>query len=610
VNRARAALPCVLLAGLFIVLLIGSVGHSLSAVFFAALALYPADLLLQRTGDERLLTGLNLVGAGPGWRFFYRQVLIVVFVLRSGELSGSAQALVVIAVIAHHGVHALYNGFRVLVSSGRLRRIETRNMPVPGESLPPPPPPWLLAGGGPLVLHTDVALTVALGWALATGSYSWVPSAAVVMVLAALALALSLLPQVLALHRLPSGETRLRAAQEAVLELKPVVILYFSGGVEAVYQVNMWLETMERLNRPVLVLLRERRYLDQFGPTTVPVLCMPFSVDLMNFEIPSGRVALYVSNVGRNLHLLRLPTLKSAFIGHGDSDKTASFNPFAKVYDEVWVAGEAGRQRYLRAQVGVREGEIVLVGRPQLDGILPAGPRPPGAPFTVLYAPTWEGWTDDPHQSSLMPMGRDIIRILIGTPGVRVLYKPHPLTGSVNPEASRASAEIVDMLAAAGSQHVAVLDATPLYDCFNNSDALISDISSVVSDYLRSEKPYFVTNGAAIPDRVFQDQNPSAGAAYLIGPHAARLVEGLESARGPDPLRARRAEVRDYLLGDPDADAMTLFRQAVDNLVAKSDAHQSVARFGVGDDDERLEQHTAPESLSVVAAREVGMEDG
>ncbi len=372
----------------------------------------------------------------------------------------------------------------------------------------------------------------------------------------------------------------------------------------------MWLETMERLERPTLILVRERRYLDQLEPTTTPVLCMPFSVDLMNFELESGRVALYVSNVGRNLHLLRLPTLKSAFIGHGDSDKTASFNPFAKVYDEVWVAGEAGRQRYLRAEVGVRDDEIVLVGRPQLDAILPAGSRAGRAGFTVLYAPTWEGWTEDPHQSSLMPMGREIVRILVSTPGVRVIYKPHPLTGSVNPRAARISEQIVAQLAAAGPQHRAVLDATPLYDCFNASDALVSDISSVVSDYLRSEKPYFVTNGAAVPDEVFTDRNPSAGAAYLIGPGASRLAEGLAQARGPDPLRHRRAEVRHYLLGDPDADAMTLFRQAVDDLVARSDAHQSVARFGVGDDDERLEQRTAPDSLSAAVGRDAGLEDG
>jgi hypothetical protein len=395
------------------------------------------------------------------------------------------------------------------------------------------------------------------------------------MAVAALAFPLALLPQLFALNRLPGNEDRLLAVQQAVLEWQPEVFLHFSGGIRAVYQVNMWLQTMERLDRRVLVLLRERRYLDALADTSVPVLCLPFTSDLMNLRLPDAGVALYVANVGKNIHLLRVPTLKSAFIGHGDSDKTASFNPYTKVYDEVWVAGEAGRDRYLRAQVGVRTEDIVLVGRPQLDGIHEAEPRPAGAPFTVLYAPTWEGWTEDPNSSSLVPMGREIIRILLNTPGVRVIYKPHPLTGSVSSAAARISAEIVTMLA--GPPHLAVLgQELDLYQCFDESDALISDISSVVSDYLRSEKPYFVSNGAGLPEQRFREQNPSAAAAYLIGPDVDRLAEDLADARGPDQLRARRREIRRYVLGDPEVAGMTLFAEAVENLLAKARARAAM----------------------------------
>ncbi|MDQ2796106.1 MAG: CDP-glycerol glycerophosphotransferase family protein, partial [Actinomycetota bacterium] len=405
------------------------------------------------------------------------------------------------------------------------------------------------------------------------GSYVLMAPAAVVMVILALPGVLAFARQLWALLRLPDDELRMQAAQQAVLQLGPRVILYFSGGLTSVYQVNMWLETMERLDRPVLVLLRERRYLEDLAPTTAPVLCLPFTVDLMNFAMPSARIGLYVANVGRNLHLLREPGLKSAFIGHGDSDKTASFNPATKTYDEVWVAGEAGRERYRRAQVGVRDDEIVLVGRPQLDGIDEAGTRSVGDPYTVLYAPTWEGWTDDPHHTSLTSMGPAIVRELLATPGVRVAYKPHPLTGTVNPATSQANNDVVAAIAAAGAPHVSVLEnARPLYELFNESDALVSDISSVVSDYLRSGKPYFVTNPSGLPDTLFRERNPSAGAAYLVAPDAAAaLRDGLAEARGADPLRAHRSTVRTYLIGDPALDSMTLFRQAVDNLAAAAE---------------------------------------
>ena len=570
-NRTASALLTAALAALYVPLFASAVSGRLGGVFLSTLAIFVVDAALSWLGDERIVGLLTAASAGISWRVFVRDALMAVFLFRVDALSHGGLGLVVAAVLAQHVIFSANWAVAGVSRGRRLRRLETRNLPVPGDVLPSAAPEWLLRSGGRLLLQTDLLLIAALGWALATGSYHLVAPASVAMVVLALAVPIALVPFALPLLRLPDDEQRLRAAQRAVLDYRPLVILYFTGGTTSVYQVNMWLETMERLDRPALVLLRERRYLDNVAPTAVPMLCLPFSVDLMNFELPSVRVALYVANVGRNIHLLREPGIKSAFIGHGDSDKVASFNPFTKVYDEVWVAGEAGRERYARADVGVRPDEIVLVGRPQLDGIHEAVQRPLHAPFTVLYAPTWEGWTQDLNQSSVLPMGGGIVRGLLSTPGVRVVYKPHPLTGTVDPQAGRASAEVIDLLQRAGGAHLVVADnSRTLYDLFNESDALISDVSSVVSDYLRSEKPYFVTNPAGLPDEEFRDLNPSAGAAYLIGPAAAGLATGLASARGPDEMRARRHAVRAYLLGDPALDPMTLFRDAVDALAARS----------------------------------------
>lgn len=601
-RRAYPVALCVAIGLLMVGLTIGALNHSLGAVLFTSLALYVVDYLLRRTQNERLLGGLGRIGAGSSWRFFIRDILVLIFLLRTHALSHLTQVALVAIILGLHAAHVLFLGLRLYVNFRRNRQFESRNLDVPGEVLPAAPSETLMLGGTDLVLHTDLFLTAALAWAFIRGTYDLISPGAVLSLVGALAFSAVLLPQAIALARLPGDKIRMTALHEAMQRLSPTVVLYFSGDVEAVYQVNMWLETMERLNRPALVVLRENKYLDDIKATSAPLLCMPDSVAFMNFPMPSVRAALYVANVGKNIHLLRLPTIKSAFIGHGDSDKTASFNPFAKVYDQVWVAGEAGRQRYLRAKVGVRAEEIVLVGRPQLDAIESVAPRPAGSPFTVLYAPTWEGWTEDPHQSSLIPMGREIVATLLATEGVRVIYKPHPLTGTVKPLASRVSDEIVAMMAAAGPQHVAVGSDRALYDCFNESDALISDISSVVSDYLRSEKPYFVSNGGEVPELQFRDRNPSAGAAYLIGPKAAGLAEGLAAARGDDPMRARRTEVRSYLLGPPGTDAMSLFREAVDGLVALSNAYAAVDRFGAGDDDELREQTAAADEEMLSAA--------
>ena len=437
------------------VLLVTCLGTSITAVFWAALIALLVDVVAARVVRRRLLTVLARAGAGLTWRAFVRQLLVVVFVLRHGHLSATATVLLVVAVLAQHAIAGLYGLLAALVRSRRMRRLETRNLPVPGADLPAPPPVWLARFGSQLLIRTEVALLVGLGVA-AFGTLSVQPVVAGALVMAVLAAVVPalLVPQLLALRRLPDDAVRLAAAHDAVAALAPLVLLHFSGGQSSVYQVNMWLATMQRLGRPVLVLLRERRYLGALAPTTVPVLCLPFSVDLMNFPMPSARVALYVANVGRNIHLLRNPDLMSAFIGHGDSDKVASFNPATKVYDEVWVAGQAGRERYHRAQVGVRDEDIVLVGRPQLDGIEQVDAvraRPVGAPFTVLYAPTWEGWTEDLNQSSVRPLGLAIVGELLATPGVRLLYKPHPMTGTVDPLARVAAGEIAAAVTAAGT---------------------------------------------------------------------------------------------------------------------------------------------------------------
>ena len=88
-------------------------------------------------------------------------------------------------------------------------------------------------------------------------------------------------------------------------------------------------------------------------------------------------------NVGKNIHMLRIRGLRGVFVGHGDSDKEASFNPFTKVYDEVWVAGQAGRDRYIRAQVGVRDENVYEVGRPSSAASAPADPSCPTAPSST-----------------------------------------------------------------------------------------------------------------------------------------------------------------------------------------------------------------------------------
>jgi hypothetical protein len=396
---------------------------------------------------------------------------------------------------------------------------------------------------------------------------------------------LTLIPFVRRAAPLGDDARVLAVVEKQVREYDPEVILYFSGSVAAAYQARMWLPTLERIGRRAVVVLRERGMARHLGPTRLPVLTIPSSADLMGFRALSGaKLCLYVANVGKNIHMLRVPGLRSAFIGHGDSDKEASFNPFSKVYDEVWVAGPAGRDRYRRARVGVRDEDVHEVGRPQLEGISRDGP---GLPYrTVLYAPTWEGWTDDLFHTSLITMGPRIVRALLDhRPAVRVIYKSHPLTGHRDRTAARAHRRIVAMIqavelarskirhpstpgAAPPIRHLVVTGDKPhLYDCFNEADLMISDISSVVTDFLASGKPYAVTNVAGLPEATFHERYPSTEAGVLLGEDLAGLATFLD---GEDLLDSARVKLRTYLLGPPTPDAVDRFNAAVERVCADS----------------------------------------
>jgi hypothetical protein len=421
------------------------------------------------------------------------------------------------------------------------------------------PPELLVNYRGVRFLYLDVLPVLGAS----VGALAAAVGAGVALLLGA-AGALALLPYVRRAAPLADTERVLGVVGEQVEAYRPEVILYFSGATQAAYQAKMWLPTLERIGRRAVLVLRERGMARHLEETTLPVLCIPSSADLMGFHaLSSAKLCLYVANVGKNIHMLRIPGLRSAFIGHGDSDKEASFNPFSKVYDEVWVAGPAGRDRYRRAGVGVRDESVYEVGRPQLEGITADSPRRPYR--TVLYAPTWEGWTDDLHHMSLATMGPRIVRALLKhEPPLRVIYKPHPLTGHRDKSAARANRRISAMIREAGGDHLVVDGQEPhLYDCFNEADLLISDISSVVADFLASGKPYAVTNVAGLPERVFHERYPSTEAGVLLGEDLAGLAGFLD---GDDTLACARAKLRSYLLGPEFPDGLARFDAAVERV--------------------------------------------
>jgi hypothetical protein len=558
----------VLIAG-YLVAFAGAYAAQPWVVFGAVLAIHAAEPFADRNVFVRPV--LRRAQMGPAARSILRDAAVLMLVANDAWATGNRERdlarAVAIVVLARFATLLL----NVVVRRRVQPALEVRNLGVPQVGMPRPA--WLYDDDMALRLHYVTAVA-ALGVTLAVAVHNeavglvscWVTDAA-----------LAVLSGLMLTHLVQSRrhpQAQFHAAVEAAVEtLAPRLMLYFSGTADSSYQLTMWLSTLERLGEPSVVVLRERVHMRQLPETSVPVVCVPAATDFMAFGWRSIRVAAYVANVGKNIHMLRERGVRHVFIGHGDSDKTGSFSPFSKVYSEIWVAGPAGRERYLRARVGIRDDEIVEVGRPQLVGMERGRPIGSDDPMVVLYAPTWEGWPGDPPHSSLANAGERIIAGLLATPKVRVVYKPHPLTGTVSPAARAGNDRVIAMLGAAGGDHTVVTGSSPsLYECFNQADVLVGDISSVVTEFLASEKPYLMANLHDLPDEQFRTEFASAAGAYLLRPDGAGVEAALAAIRAGDPLRADRVRTRRHLLGDGEPGDIRPFEQAIDAAAAAAAA--------------------------------------
>ncbi|MEU1318898.1 hypothetical protein [Streptomyces tibetensis] len=650
-SAAQLAAAVLMVAG-FPALMLAALVPSVPAFAAAAAVTYLADHYLHRKGSY-LINRLGKVRAGLSIRFLIRQLLLVLLLARLSLADNLIYYGAIACFIAFYGLQAPHGALVQLIRNRRRMPVATRNVDLASRiRIPDAPPRKLLHRSAEKMLHLDLAAVV--GILLAAQVKSALVGFIGIGVTVALATlyVLALVPFVRGRKVPPKAEKVLAAVDDWLAEYKPETVLYFSGSKDSAYQVNMWLDTMENLESKPLIILRERAILNNLAPTTVPVICVPGGVHLMNMDLSTVRVALYAANVGKNIHMLRVPTIKHVFIGHGDSDKLASVNPYSKVYDEVWTAGRAGRDRYAIADVGVRDDDIVEVGRPQLAPIQTWQGVPDGRIPTVLYAPTWEGWDGNPGNTSVVLAGENIVQQLVqADPPVRVLYKPHPFTGNVSKEAGAAHRRITALVQKAAAEraintrfvadtaaqaqakaeldriqarlaqlsgsggdrgdeavatrdglvdvarheevarlraewndaywrsfpsweHRVITGAEPrLYDCFNVSDAMVSDISSVVSDFIASGKPYAVTDSAGVGVEEFKRNNTAVRAAVILSNSADELGELLGAVRAPDadPLAGDRKELKQYLLGPDEPTSLEQFNTAVANLALKAE---------------------------------------
>lgn len=627
-SSTAAAVVVLALAAAYATLLVTAAARSAIGFAAAAIVVAAAEIYAERR-QPIVVWALRRVEFGGVARGLTRGLAVVVFASRATSPTVFTTTLIAVviislAVVARVAGAQVHEFVRVPTAISRELALSV--------AAPPPPPREVLVrpGARAAVVEGTAAVGLALSVRAGAGVGYALLGAAVLLALA------GPVAIVTDLRRLGGPSFRRRwtgHVWRAVQDYRPEIVAYLGNGSEWMYQLEMWLAVLESLPQRVLIVIRDVGTLRTLSPSNIPVVCVPRAVALMQMPLPAPCAVLYVGNAANNAHFLRRLGTRTVFIGHGDSDKGASANPFTRVYDEVWVAGEAGQDRYRRAGVDIADRAFVRVGRPQL----PELPRvPDDVPmFTVLYAPTWEGWGEDDADTSVAVSGLALIEALLGMPGVRVMYRPHPQTGYRDTAVRRADGAILDRMRAAGAQaaptrnvpgrpemsarsvdllaavtpgaaeqarsrrDAALLEwserywtqaaghriltqpAPTLHACFGRTDLLIADISSVVADWLATDRPYAVVNLTGLPDAEFREHAGSASGGFVLSPDLGGLAGMLTTIRsGEDPSSADRAAARTYLLGPRTADPTETFRRNIDRLCADRSDNTSTVPTG------------------------------
>jgi CDP-glycerol glycerophosphotransferase (TagB/SpsB family) len=359
---------------------------------------------------------------------------------------------------------------------------------------------------------------------------------------------------------------RVHAADEhvpgALAAYGPQFVVYFAATLGASYQVAMWLPYFARIGRPFVVITRSAPVARDLArvmrgmAVEAPVVNRRSLRSLEEAVVPSLRAAFYVNNAVRNTHLVERRELTHVWLNHGDSEKPSSYNPVHAIYDLIFVGGQAGIDRYARHGADIPLEKFRIVGRPQVETIeLARTPVAQQRPPTVLYAPTWQGPYADARVYSL-PVGRQIVEHLLQR-RVRVIFRPHPFNRRYRPCVTMID-EIVRRLAddraATGTQHLwgaAAEQQLSVEECFNAADAMISDVSAVVSDFLFSEKPFAIVSVGRTPAELM-NAVPAARAAYVLNQDLSNLADVCTDLLERDPLAGVRRETKIYYLGDFD----------------------------------------------------------
>jgi len=201
--------------------------------------------------------------------------------------------------------------------------------------------------------------------------------------------------------------------------VNPEVAIYFEGASNNLYQIQQWVTPFTKLQQrhSILILARHKPIYDWVNSNTdIPCIYLRTIDDLQTFYDTNTEIKciLYVNHSFKNFQSLINNNVLHVHINHGESDKTSTTTNQVKAYDRVFLVADAALQKYTRNLIEYDVNKFIMVGRPQLDGVVKIE-KPDTERKIILYAPTWEGTHHSMNFSSIERFGKQIVDTVINT---------------------------------------------------------------------------------------------------------------------------------------------------------------------------------------------------
>lgn len=319
------------------------------------------------------------------------------------------------------------------------------------------------------------------------------------------------------------------------------------------YHLAQWIPVFEKKKINVLILVRNQdlyKYVRKQWPYIICIYAKSvLEVDKVLDRLPYGKTIFYLSNTGNLIHSLRRNDFNHVFLGHGDSNKFASAHKFFRVYDEIWVSGEAHIDRFKNSNFDVKHLIFKKIGRPNLEDLIKVNQATrwiDRKPKVAVVAPTWEGILEENNGSSVEKI-QDVINILVKNNFI-VKIKFHPATGKRRKDYLVIEKEVTKISKSMDGKVIVISKEQPLEDILAEPCLCIGDTSGVITEFLACFCPIIIY------DPIKKIVTSSSNMDYKEFCYAWSSINDFEKiifdlANEKDFLSEYRKRAQDYYLG-------------------------------------------------------------